>query len=98
MRALEARHIVAISGARRSGKSYLFRQIIQTLLNTGVDPSYTDEPNEREMRGLEEFAAVAPAKRYIVVTRDRFDRIRQGGILVEMIPFWVFMFLPLEEL
>lgn len=34
---LPARHIVAISGARRSGKSYLFRQIIHELLSLEIN-------------------------------------------------------------
>lgn len=33
---LEARHVAAITGARRSGKSYLFRQIIRSLLDDGI--------------------------------------------------------------
>jgi len=34
--ALDVNHIVAVSGARRSGKSYLFRQILSHLLNNSV--------------------------------------------------------------
>ncbi len=34
--ALDVNHIIAISGARRSGKSYLFRQILSHLLNSSV--------------------------------------------------------------
>jgi len=33
---LKAKHVIAISGARRSGKSYLFRQTIRELLNRGI--------------------------------------------------------------
>jgi len=38
VKALAVPHIIAISGARRSGKSYLFRQLIKYLLNSGVHP------------------------------------------------------------
>ena len=33
---LEVKHIVAISGSRRSGKSYLFRQIHEYLSDSGI--------------------------------------------------------------
>jgi hypothetical protein len=36
MKALEAPHIIAITGARRSGKSYIFRQLIGHLLDAKV--------------------------------------------------------------
>lgn len=37
--ALSIQHIIAITGARRSGKSYLFRQLIAHLLDTNVQPA-----------------------------------------------------------
>ena len=36
--ALDIRHVIAISGARRSGKSYLFRQMIRFLMDQGHPP------------------------------------------------------------
>lgn len=38
VQALDVRHVIAISGARRSGKSYLFRQLIRYLLDHAVRP------------------------------------------------------------
>lgn len=38
VQALDVRHVIAISGARRSGKSYLFRQLIRYLLNHATPP------------------------------------------------------------
>jgi len=35
---IDVRPIIAISGARRSGKSYLFRQLMDHLMREGVDP------------------------------------------------------------
>ena len=35
--AIDVRHIVAISGSRRSGKSYLFRQLQHHLISLGVE-------------------------------------------------------------
>lgn len=37
--ALSIQHIIVITGARRSGKSYLFRQLISHLLDSKVPPS-----------------------------------------------------------
>ena len=36
IKTLDIRHVVAISGARRSGKSYIFRQLIKHLIDSGV--------------------------------------------------------------
>ena len=36
IKTLDIRHVVAISGARRSGKSYIFRQLVKHLINFGV--------------------------------------------------------------
>ncbi len=38
IKTLDVRHVVAISGARRSGKSYIFRQLIKHLIDSGVKP------------------------------------------------------------
>ena len=38
IKTLDIRHVVAIAGARRSGKSYIFRQLIKHLIDSGVRP------------------------------------------------------------
>ncbi|HQJ61007.1 MAG TPA: AAA family ATPase, partial [bacterium] len=58
--AIDVNHIIAISGARRSGKSYLFRQLLSHLLKNSIpaanilflnfeDPFFATQANNAEI-------------------------------------------------
>jgi len=97
IKALSVRHIIAISGARRSGKSYIFKQIIEYLIDNGVqkenifqinfeDPFFISSRNDVTI-----FDNIF--SEYLMMKNPAGKDVFEKKDNLELIPLWVFVFL-----
>ena len=62
-----------------------------------INVTYDDIIHDREYEGLLAFSKASRAERYIIISRDTFDTRRVGDITIEIIPFWVCIFVDFHE-